>query len=322
MVWTDSPAATAAATAAATVMMPNHQGASKQAIATTKAGGPNASLLSPVGSVATTSSHLYNSLSQLQHRRPIDSGEEARNIIVTSAPSSSATIPVNSHGNNGNTVRGPFSADQAIRMSSAVDGLLSLRAAASRDLHLPPAEVQNREHPHVRGGSGSSTPSGGPHLPPLPPPPFLPGPPHTHHQALQGPKRSSPSCSSSSPTTPSPSSSAMLHGQQSQQQSHSEHNMHSTPHRRSPINMERLWAGDRSQLPPQAQSSTDSRQGQAGTNGGPGQHPPGNGPHAVNEGGGGGITEMPPEEEEEPLICMICEDKATGLHYGIITCEG
>jgi hypothetical protein len=28
------------------------------------------------------------------------------------------------------------------------------------------------------------------------------------------------------------------------------------------------------------------------------------------------------EEEEEPLVCMICEDKATGLHYGIITCEG
>ena len=29
-----------------------------------------------------------------------------------------------------------------------------------------------------------------------------------------------------------------------------------------------------------------------------------------------------PEDDEEPLICMICEDKATGLHYGIITCEG
>lgn len=28
------------------------------------------------------------------------------------------------------------------------------------------------------------------------------------------------------------------------------------------------------------------------------------------------------EEEEQPMICMICEDKATGLHYGIITCEG
>lgn len=31
---------------------------------------------------------------------------------------------------------------------------------------------------------------------------------------------------------------------------------------------------------------------------------------------------MPPDEDEQPLVCMICEDKATGLHYGIITCEG
>jgi nuclear receptor subfamily 6 group A len=28
------------------------------------------------------------------------------------------------------------------------------------------------------------------------------------------------------------------------------------------------------------------------------------------------------DEDEQPMICMICEDKATGLHYGIITCEG
>jgi hypothetical protein len=31
---------------------------------------------------------------------------------------------------------------------------------------------------------------------------------------------------------------------------------------------------------------------------------------------------IPTPEDEEPLICNICEDKATGLHYGIITCEG
>lgn len=30
----------------------------------------------------------------------------------------------------------------------------------------------------------------------------------------------------------------------------------------------------------------------------------------------------PQDDEEQPLVCMICEDKATGLHYGIITCEG
>ncbi|XP_055331272.1 hormone receptor 4-like [Paramacrobiotus metropolitanus] len=41
-------------------------------------------------------------------------------------------------------------------------------------------------------------------------------------------------------------------------------------------------------------------------------------------------SEMESEDEEEadgtaresPMICMICGDKATGLHYGIITCEG
>lgn len=28
------------------------------------------------------------------------------------------------------------------------------------------------------------------------------------------------------------------------------------------------------------------------------------------------------QDSEQPMICMICEDRATGLHYGIITCEG
>ena len=29
-----------------------------------------------------------------------------------------------------------------------------------------------------------------------------------------------------------------------------------------------------------------------------------------------------PPSNDQMMICMICEDKATGLHYGIITCEG
>ena len=33
-------------------------------------------------------------------------------------------------------------------------------------------------------------------------------------------------------------------------------------------------------------------------------------------------TAMDDEDDDTPMICMICEDKATGLHYGIITCEG
>nr|XP_032514732.1 hormone receptor 4 isoform X1 [Danaus plexippus plexippus] len=88
-----------------------------------------------------------------------------------------------------------------------------------------------------------------------------------------------------------------------------------------PLNMELLWAGDVSQLPAHQQI------------------------HALNlsaaAGSVSGITGVPsasslvprpelrtyaPEterdEDEQPMICMICEDKATGLHYGIITCEG
>ncbi|TRY63599.1 hypothetical protein TCAL_12581 [Tigriopus californicus] len=60
-----------------------------------------------------------------------------------------------------------------------------------------------------------------------------------------------------------------------------------------PINMEKLWEGDKSQLPSQTPNKSEETDGKVG-----------------------------PTEEDEPLICMICEDKATGLHYGIITCEG
>ena len=28
------------------------------------------------------------------------------------------------------------------------------------------------------------------------------------------------------------------------------------------------------------------------------------------------------DEDNQPMICAICDDRATGLHYGIITCEG
>lgn len=76
-----------------------------------------------------------------------------------------------------------------------------------------------------------------------------------------------------------------------------------------PLNMERLWAGDLTQLPPSQQHqalnlalapSVWPRDGKMMS----GDHRP------------------DPEEDDQPMICMICEDKATGLHYGIITCEG
>ncbi|XP_014286558.1 hormone receptor 4 isoform X2 [Halyomorpha halys] len=70
------------------------------------------------------------------------------------------------------------------------------------------------------------------------------------------------------------------------------------------LNMERLWAGDLSQLPG-AQQLTALNLSWAK----PGLH--------QDKQQEGDI-----EEEDQPMICMICEDKATGLHYGIITCEG
>ncbi|CAG0922501.1 unnamed protein product [Notodromas monacha] len=93
---------------------------------------------------------------------------------------------------------------------------------------------------------------------------------------------------------------------------------------RPPLNMERLWAGDKSQLPPQAQSGMDSGalnlsvqhwSPQDGTTGHESFHPASRVPsHEI------GAHEE--EDDEQPMVCMICEDKATGLHYGIITCEG
>jgi len=46
------------------------------------------------------------------------------------------------------------------------------------------------------------------------------------------------------------------------------------------------------------------------------------GPAVTSTSIGRATMDLNPEDDEEPLICMICEDKATGLHYGIITCEG
>ena len=93
------------------------------------------------------------------------------------------------------------------------------------------------------------------------------------------------------------------------------------------LNMERLWAGDKSQLPPQAQSSLDSgalnlslphhSMQQASVQWG--QELPS--PHMQSRHGSG-EDHHPEDEDDQPMVCMICEDKATGLHYGIITCEG
>ena len=65
------------------------------------------------------------------------------------------------------------------------------------------------------------------------------------------------------------------------------------------VDMAELWKGNIGQLPPQAQPSGSFFNRDLGE-----------------------PTNRMVEEDDQPMICMICDDKATGLHYGIITCEG
>lgn len=96
-----------------------------------------------------------------------------------------------------------------------------------------------------------------------------------------------------------------------------------------PLNMERLWAGDLSQLPAAQQMQALNLTASGSS---PNQPWVRNGGSVKSEASSQSLQSiapaaptMPPQEHEEdetPMICMICEDKATGLHYGIITCEG
>ncbi|CAB4057031.1 NR6AN [Lepeophtheirus salmonis] len=47
-----------------------------------------------------------------------------------------------------------------------------------------------------------------------------------------------------------------------------------------------------------------------------------NNPPPIHQSGGPGDNNNPSSQPQQSLVCMICEDRATGLHYGIITCEG
>lgn len=78
--------------------------------------------------------------------------------------------------------------------------------------------------------------------------------------------------------------------------------------------MERLWAGDYSQLPPGQLHALNLSAAQQPWGGGS--------TNTTGLGRGLDNPHEPTDEDEQPLVCMICEDKATGLHYGIITCEG
>lgn len=102
--------------------------------------------------------------------------------------------------------------------------------------------------------------------------------------------------------------------QQSQQQCQPQQNQQQQhPHYAQPLNMERLWAGDLTQLPASQQNQALNLALP------PGPWPREGKPQAMTVIG---ESRHDPEDDEQPMICMICEDRATGLHYGIITCEG
>ncbi|XP_022194097.2 hormone receptor 4 [Nilaparvata lugens] len=90
-----------------------------------------------------------------------------------------------------------------------------------------------------------------------------------------------------------------------------------------PLNMEQLWAGDFSQLPPSQQIQALNLTSSSPS---PPCWPPilrnGEQQHLKMAAHVQNLHPEENEEDEQPMICMICEDKATGLHYGIITCEG
>ena len=170
----------------------------------------------------------------------------------------------------------PSDHEQQLKMSSAVDGLLSLSSQGGvpppRQPYpqAPPQMVQiSPVHLSQIGGSNHPSPA-------------------------STPARLSTSSVSSSPVPEYTSNSGLNLSPQFNQNPHQQS---PTPRRRSPMNMERLWAGDMSQLPSHI---LESQNGHSNAILRPNLEP----------------------DDEEPLLCNICEDRATGLHYGIITCEG
>ncbi|XP_055599838.1 hormone receptor 4 [Uranotaenia lowii] len=166
----------------------------------------------------------------------------------------------------------------------------------------PPSQVQNATPPIPPSpSSGVGTPGPG-----QGPPPTLSGIPqspgnHHHHQ------NSNSSSSSSSTNNNEEAAHLLLSLGQTVRQNEAQP---WTPSRTGlPLNMERLWAGDYGQFPTTHQTHALNLTSQQ-----PWNLPPGPKKELLED--------MPPDEDEQPLVCMICEDKATGLHYGIITCEG
>ena len=174
--------------------------------------------------------------------------------------------------------RPPDNREQALKMSSAVDGLLSLSSQGQRPSPSPASSTPPPPMASTSPCPPSSLPHQAPHL--------------LHLSPAHMPHSSSPSLVVPTPPISMPQSVIPSSTAPSSQQPPP------PPRRRSPMNMERLWAGDMSQLPSHV---IESQNGHMNI---------------------GGLRPNPDHEDEEPLLCNICEDRATGLHYGIITCEG
>ena len=196
-------------------------------------------------------------------------------LLMPPVASTATTIPTTSVALK---IERPADHEQQLKMSSAVDGLLSLSSQGG-----------------VVGGRSPYTPI------PAPPQMVQISPVHlsqgsNHPSPASTPARLSNSSVSSSPV-PDVTGNGLNSSPQFNQSNIHQQQPPPTPRRRSPMNMERLWAGDMSQLPS----------------------------HVLESQNGHSNASFRPnldQEEEEPLLCNICEDRATGLHYGIITCEG
>lgn len=162
----------------------------------------------------------------------------------TTVPSSSPAVQVSG---------GLMNSDHAKKMSNAVDGLLSLRTAGN----ATNGSVNNLIPPHSQHPPGhhGPPPHHNPHLNPrglystMPPPrPVHHRPPiqHLHTNLVRAPPTSTTMHPTSNGTIPPPphTVNSVNNANHSQQQQVAFLNQ-----RRSPINMERLWAGDKSQLP-------------------------------------------------------------------------
>jgi len=185
---------------------------------------------------------------------------------------------------------GADTSDASVRAS--VDGLLALGRGSSPQLS-PTTTMSNSYNPSPRSPHNHNSRS--PHLQthfsrsPYTIAPSSPGFPSQVARSISSPM-------------PSPNDIQLLHNSpyMTSTENHRPHGQH--------LNMERLWAGDRTQLP-SSQADAAAQMGLWGNRNGETTIP--STPIAMLE-----------DEDDTPMICMICEDRATGLHYGIITCEG